>query len=61
MEERELKISFGKSGNGGRVTRLTIPIKWIDGMEITPEERNVLVSYNEETQEIIIRKKTTSD
>lgn len=57
MEERELKITFGKAGNGGRVTRLTIPIKWIDGMEITPEERNVIVSYNEETKEIIIRKK----
>lgn len=57
MEERELKITFGKAGNGGRVTRLTIPVKWIDGMEITPEEREVKVSYNEETKEIIIRKK----
>lgn len=59
MEERELNISFGKAGNGGRVARLTVPIKWIDSMEIIPEDRAVVVTFNEETKEIIIKKKAS--
>lgn len=55
MEERNLNISFGKAGNGGRVARLTVPIKWLDKMNIKPEERGVVVRF--EDDKIIIEKK----
>ena len=55
MEERILKITFAKAGNGGRVARLTVPIKWLDKMEIIPEEREVIVKF--EDNRIIIEKK----
>ena len=34
MDSRELKVSFGKSGNGGVVNRITIPTKWVKKMGI---------------------------
>ena len=34
METRELKVSFGKSGNGGVVNRITIPTRWVKKMGI---------------------------
>ena len=57
MEKRDLNISFGKSGAGNLTPRLTLPKKWIDKMNITPDERQVEVEFIEETGEIIIRKK----
>lgn len=57
MEERTLKIQFAKSGNGGRTARLTIPIKWLDEMEIVPEDREVVAVFDPDTKEFSIRKK----
>ena len=57
MEERILKIQFAKSGNGGRTARLTIPIKWLDEMELVPEDREVIAVFNPETKEFSIKKK----
>jgi len=57
MEIRDLKISFSKSGAGNLTPRISLPKKWIDKMEITKESRDVEVSFNEETGEIIIKKK----
>ena len=57
MEKRELNIIFGKSGAGNITPRLTLPKKWIDQMKVTPEDRGVEVCFNEETREIIIKKK----
>ena len=57
MEKRELNISFGKSGAGNLTPRLTLPKKWIDKMNITQDERQVEVEFNENTNEIIIRKR----
>ena len=57
MEERILKILFAKSGNGGRTARLTIPIKWLDEMEIVPEDREVIAVFDPKTKEFSIRKK----
>lgn len=34
MEERKLKIQFGKSGNGGVNPKMSIPKKWLDLMGI---------------------------
>ena len=56
MEERILKIQFAKSGNGGRTARLTIPIKWLDEMELIPDEREVIAVFNSEKKEFSIRK-----
>lgn len=57
MEERILKIQFAKSGNGGRTARLTIPIKWLNEMEIVPEDREVVAVFDPDTKEFSIRKK----
>lgn len=56
MEERILKIQFAKSGNGGRTARITIPIKWLDEMELIPDEREVIAVFNPEKKEFSIRK-----
>lgn len=53
--KRVLKIMFTKAGNGGRTTKLTLPVKWIDALNITADDREVLVSLKDE--KIIIEKK----
>ncbi|MBM6875696.1 AbrB/MazE/SpoVT family DNA-binding domain-containing protein [Fusobacterium mortiferum] len=56
MEKRDLNISFYKAG-GTLATRLNIPIPWIKKMGLTPEERGIELIFDEEKEEIIIRKK----
>jgi len=56
MEERKLKVLFGKSGNGYLTPRISLPISWIKDMGISQENRNVKVIFNEETKQIIIEK-----
>lgn len=56
MEERNLNIIFNKSGSGSMNTKVSIPITWIKQMGITEKEREVVATYNEEKQEIIIKK-----
>ncbi|MDO5788142.1 MAG: AbrB/MazE/SpoVT family DNA-binding domain-containing protein [Fusobacterium sp.] len=56
MEKRDLNISFYKAG-GTLATRLNIPIPWIKKMGLTPEERRIELIFDEEKEEIIIRKK----
>lgn len=56
MEERILKIIFNKSGSGSITPKLNIPMSWIKNMGVSKEEREVIAKYNEETQEIIIKK-----
>lgn len=55
-KERILKIQFAKAGNGGRIVRLTIPIKWLDEMELVPEDREIIATFNPETKEFSVRK-----
>lgn len=57
MEKRELKISFGKSGSGSISPKLSIPKSFLDKIGVTQEEREIELLVNEDTQEIIIRKK----
>lgn len=57
MEERILKITFGKSGNGGVNPRLSIPKSFLDKLNITQEEREVKISLDEENSKIVITKK----
>lgn len=56
MEERKLKVIFNKSGCGSITPKLNIPMSWIKNMGVTKEERQVIAEYNEERQEIIIKK-----
>lgn len=56
MEERNLKVSFGKSGAGSVSPKLSLPVTWLRMIGVTPEERNVKIKVNEETKQIIIEK-----
>lgn len=57
MEKRDLKISFNKNGTGSFTPKISLPKKWIDKMNLTQEEREIEVCFNEEAKEITIRKK----
>lgn len=57
MEKRILKISFFKSGSGSISPKLNIPKSFLDKLKINQENREVEIEVNEDTQEIIIRKK----
>ena len=56
MEERKLNIIFNKSGSGSINTKVSLPITWIKQMGITENNREVVATYDEEKQEIIIKK-----
>lgn len=56
MEKRDLKISFGKSGNGVGA-KLTLPIPFLRKLGITQEERDIELIFDEERQVLEIRKK----
>ena len=57
MEKRTLKISFGKSGNGGINPKLSIPKSFLDKMNITQDEREVEMLFDKEKMSITIIKK----
>ena len=54
MNKRNLNISFVKSGAGNISPRLILPISWIKEMNITEEERSVMVEFDGE--KIIVKK-----
>lgn len=56
MEERKMRIIFGQDGRGGVNSKVAIPITWLRKMEITPENREVILEFNEENNEITIKK-----
>ena len=51
------KITLAKAGNGAISPKVSIPWKWIQGIGITEEEREVEISFNEKTKKIVITKK----
>ena len=53
MDNRKLKVSFGKSGNGGVVNRITIPTKWVKKMCI---ERGEYILAHFDGEKITIEK-----
>lgn len=57
MEKRNLKITFGKSGNGGINPRVSIPKTFLDKMNITQDEREIEMVFDEEKMTITITKK----
>lgn len=56
MEERKLNIIFNKSGSGSINTKVSLPVTWVKQMGITKDDREVIAEFNEEKQEIIIKK-----
>lgn len=56
MEKREVNISFYKAGNG-ESSRLNIPRPWLSKLNITKEEKEIDLIFDEENQQIVIRKR----
>ena len=55
--ENKKRLSYRKPTNrGGGQFSLTIPKEFIEKMEITEENREIIISFNEETKEVIIKK-----
>lgn len=50
METRKCKISVGKPGGNASKNaknyRLSIPSKWVQEMGVSPEERELLISFD---------------
>ena len=54
MKTTDLKIQFNKSGSGSLTPRVTLPASWIEELNITPEDREVIVTLLDDS--IVIRK-----
>ncbi len=54
MEQRKLRVAFNKSGKGSFTPRLILPMSWIKEMNISQDERKVIVTL--EDGKIIIEK-----
>ena len=56
MEKRKAKMIVNESGSGSATFRATLPSKWIRDMDLGENERNLMLSYDEENKSIIIKK-----
>lgn len=56
MEKRELNVSFYKAGNGTG-TRISLPKPWLEKLGITKEERKIELMFDEDNEQLILRKK----
>ncbi len=56
MEEKKVKVILYKSGDGYITPRVPIPIKWFRKMNLSENELDVKVTFNEKTGELIIKK-----
>lgn len=56
MDKRELNVSFAKAGNG-KNARVIIPIPWLRKLNITEEEKEIDLIFDEDNQQLIIRKR----
>ncbi len=54
--ERVLNVIFGKSGSGSISSKLALPKDWVNTMGLSPENRQVVAIFDEEKQEITIKK-----
>ena len=50
------KVSFNKNGTGGITPRTNLPMEWVKDMQISKDENKILISYDREKKEIIIKK-----
>lgn len=57
--ESKRKLSYRKPSNrGGKQFSVTIPKEYIEKLNITEEDREIIITLNEKTREIIIKKAT---
>lgn len=56
MDRRILKVNFYKSGSGSTSSKITLPITILKKMGFTEEDRNAEMIYDEEKNEIILKK-----
>ena len=54
--KRLLNIIFNKSGSGSISTKISLPKKWIDTLELNEENRSIIAEFKEDTKEIILKK-----
>ena len=54
--KRLLNIIFNKSGSGSINTKISLPKKWIDTLELNEENRSIIAEFKEDTKEIILKK-----
>lgn len=55
MEERKVKVTFGKAGNG-MGARISLSVPNLKKLGVTPEDRNIVIVY--EDDKITITKDT---
>lgn len=55
-KKRLLNIMFSKSGSGSINTKISLPKKWIDTLELNEENRSIIAEFKEDTKEIILKK-----
>lgn len=55
-KKRLLNIIFNKSGSGSINTKISLPKKWIDTLELNEENRSIIAEFKEDTKEIILKK-----
>lgn len=56
MEEVKKTVNFSKSGSGSYTPKTNLPMEWVKDMQITKEENKILMIYDREKKEIIIKK-----
>ena len=56
IEERRLKVTFTKSGAGNFTPRTALPKVWCDKLNITQEEREIIVIFDEKNEQILVKK-----
>lgn len=56
-EKRILKVMFARSGSGSMTPRITVPKSFTDFLEVTQEDREVVMELDKENKRIIITKK----
>lgn len=57
MKEIIKKVSFNKSGTGGVTPKINLVNEWLSDMGVNDNEKEVVLSYNKESKEILIKKK----
>ena len=48
MEKRKSKIQCAKNGQGYNTYRITLPNTWVHAMSINADDRNVIITYDNE-------------
>lgn len=58
-ETREYRIIYSNSGNGYTGAKISLPFEWLEDMGISPDDRNVDITYRPRTKTLSIKKKSS--